>query len=397
VAIFINYRRDDSQAITGRIDDHLRLAFGDRDVYRDIDSIPAGVDFVEHLRGALQQCDLCIAVLGPRWASPRLAQANDFVRLELETMLSRGIPVIPVLVEGGQVPQPEQLPGTLHPLLRRQAVRIDSGADFRMHMQRLVQAIRRIREEKAAAQAQAAARAQPQQPVLPSTPPVAAVSAPPSPSGRTQVLSPGIARVSSRPGHATAARLRRWARPVALGSLLSVAVAFATAWLVLRDHETSHALDAGGGPAPVLDSALADAAGTKDAAAVPEASGDSTSSGPVVVPVIEAGSGPHCPPGSRLCAAACVDTVKDPSNCGGCGHRCAPGLECRGGQCSCPPGRASCVPGLCVDLQADPANCGQCGHRCPVGKCIAGHCDCDVIDYIDPATGIRRIRPECKQ
>ena len=50
MAIFINYRRDDSKAITGRIDDHLRMAFGDADVYRDVDSIPPGVDFVSILR-----------------------------------------------------------------------------------------------------------------------------------------------------------------------------------------------------------------------------------------------------------------------------------------------------------------------------------------------------------
>ena len=147
MAVFVNYRRDDSEAITGRIDDHLRTAFGNTDVYRDIDSIPPGVDFVKHLQISLQQCDVCVAILGARWLSPRLEDQDDFVRLELETALSRGIPLIPVLVEGAHLPSAERLPTTLLPLLRRQAVRIDSGADFHVHVRRLVQAIKSAREK----------------------------------------------------------------------------------------------------------------------------------------------------------------------------------------------------------------------------------------------------------
>lgn len=151
MAIFVNYRRHDSESITGRIDDHLRTAFGDGDVFRDIDSIPPGVDFVEHLESSLNQCDLCIAVLGPRWPSDRLSEEGDLVRVELETVLARGIPLIPVLVEGARLPDPAQIPRSLLPLLRRQAIDVDSGADFRVHVQRLVQAIKLIRERQAEA------------------------------------------------------------------------------------------------------------------------------------------------------------------------------------------------------------------------------------------------------
>lgn len=155
VAIFVNYRRHDSESITGRIDDHLRAAFGDSDVYRDIDSIPPGVDFVEHLASSLNHCDLCIAVLGPRWPSERLNEESDLVRIELETVLARGIPLIPVLVEGARLPDPAQIPPTLFPLLRRQAMQVDSGADFRVHVQRLVQAIKLVREGNAKRQSEA--------------------------------------------------------------------------------------------------------------------------------------------------------------------------------------------------------------------------------------------------
>ena len=156
----MNYRREDSQSITGRIDDYLRAAFGDVDVYRDIDSIPPGADFVEHLQNALQRCDVCVAILGLKWTSDRLQDNRDFVRMELESALSKDIPVIPVLVEGAQLPEREQIPGSLHALLRRQALRIDSGSDFRVHVQRLVDSIRRVREDRAKVETRRAADAQ---------------------------------------------------------------------------------------------------------------------------------------------------------------------------------------------------------------------------------------------
>jgi hypothetical protein len=159
VAIFVNYRREDSQSITGRIDDHLRITFGDADVYRDIDSIPPGVDFVEHLRTALGDCDVCIAILGTRWISDRLADENDFVRLELEAALTNRIPIIPVLVEGARLPKREQVPASLHSLLRRQAITVDSGSDFRVHVLRLVEAIKQIRQAQATEEARRQAEA----------------------------------------------------------------------------------------------------------------------------------------------------------------------------------------------------------------------------------------------
>ena len=147
--IFVNYRRSDSLSITGRIDDHLRAAFGEADVYRDIDSIPGGFDFVEHLESSLEACDICVAIVGRSWVSERLNDEADFVRLELEIALRRRIPVIPVLVEGAELPKRAQIPAELGPLLRRQALRVVSGSDFRAHMHRLVQAIRAHRAGKA--------------------------------------------------------------------------------------------------------------------------------------------------------------------------------------------------------------------------------------------------------
>jgi hypothetical protein len=145
VSIFISYRRSDSPAITGWIDDHLRRKFGTKGVYRDIDSIPPGVDFIEHLTKSLETCDVCLVIIGPAWDLARLSDQHDPVRLELEIALASNACVIPVLVERANLPARELLPASLQPLLRRQATRIDSGSDFGIHISRLVSAIKQQR------------------------------------------------------------------------------------------------------------------------------------------------------------------------------------------------------------------------------------------------------------
>jgi TIR domain-containing protein len=91
MVIFINYRRDDSRAITQLIDDRLRVEFGGANVFRDIDSIPLGADFEKRIGAAVGNCDLLLAVIGDRWVTKRLFDDNDFVRKEIEVALEQGI------------------------------------------------------------------------------------------------------------------------------------------------------------------------------------------------------------------------------------------------------------------------------------------------------------------
>ena len=50
--IFINYRRDDSTAMAGRLHDRLAQRFGRKTLFMDVDNIPPGVDFVSRSRGS---------------------------------------------------------------------------------------------------------------------------------------------------------------------------------------------------------------------------------------------------------------------------------------------------------------------------------------------------------
>ncbi|MGE3710812.1 MAG: toll/interleukin-1 receptor domain-containing protein, partial [Hyphomicrobiaceae bacterium] len=134
IRIFINYRREDTEAAAGRLHDRLSLDFGNEHVFSDTDDIPAGTDFIEHLARQIDQCDVFLAVIGRGWVTAadaagnqRLADAGDFVRREIHSALARGIPVIPVLVDGASMPCEDQMPASLSPLRRRQAVEIRNG------------------------------------------------------------------------------------------------------------------------------------------------------------------------------------------------------------------------------------------------------------------------------
>lgn len=139
--IFVNYRRRDAESAVGHITDRLRMAFGFAEVYRDIGSIPPGAEFARNINRALEKCDCFICMIGPNWLTPRLTNEEDWVRHEIEAALARGIPIIPILIEGAKQPERVSLPPSLAPLLDRQALEIDSGLDFDVHLDRLVVAI----------------------------------------------------------------------------------------------------------------------------------------------------------------------------------------------------------------------------------------------------------------
>jgi hypothetical protein len=134
--IFITYRREDAQGFAGRLDDDLSERFGDALIFRDREIGP-GEDFAKRLRATLDSADVALAVIGPRWEDARdahgqrrLEHADDWVRIELETVLARGIPVVPVLVGGARMPAPASLPESLEEFSRRQAYPL---SDLRWH------------------------------------------------------------------------------------------------------------------------------------------------------------------------------------------------------------------------------------------------------------------------
>ena len=147
--IFLSYRREDSKYPAGEMAKRLAAAFGQNSVVYDVDNIPAGQDFRTHIKNELKSCDLLLAVIGARWLDasddrgrPRLEQSDDWVRLELETVLERNIPVVPVLLDNVAPPNPALLPKSLRQLAYRQAHSVRPPSDFDHDVQVLIQKIK---------------------------------------------------------------------------------------------------------------------------------------------------------------------------------------------------------------------------------------------------------------
>lgn len=147
--IFIGYRREQTAAHVGRLYDRLSDAFGEQAVFMDVDSIGLGLDFARVLDEAVSSCAVMLVLIGPGWAEVtdqqgrRLEDPDDYVRQEIEAGLRRDIRVVPVLVRGGALPGPEELPEALRPLARRQAFPLPDES-FRSQAQVLVEPLRPV-------------------------------------------------------------------------------------------------------------------------------------------------------------------------------------------------------------------------------------------------------------
>jgi glycerophosphoryl diester phosphodiesterase len=132
--VFISYRRQETAWPARQLYELLSERFGADQVFKDIDTIEPGDDFVEKLTEAVGSCDVLLALIGETWlmitgedGRPRLSNPDDYVRLEIETALGRSdVRVIPILVDSARMPKADELPPKLRPLTRRQSVHLSA-------------------------------------------------------------------------------------------------------------------------------------------------------------------------------------------------------------------------------------------------------------------------------
>jgi hypothetical protein len=147
--IAISYRRSDTSAISGRIFDRLAAHYGKHSVFMDVDNIPIGIDFRAHIGETLRRTDVVLAVIGAGWlgaqdgGKARIREESDPVRVEIETALARGAPVIPVLVDGAKMPDAAALPQSFGTFAFLNAAEVATGRDFDGQIGRLIAAIDR--------------------------------------------------------------------------------------------------------------------------------------------------------------------------------------------------------------------------------------------------------------
>ena len=155
--IFLSYRRSDCQPQANGLHDGLRFRLPSAHLFMDIEAIPPGVDFEEHIRAEIQVCDLVLVLIGDNWldvipetGKRRIDDPGDFVRLEIEAALkSPRCRVVPVLVEGALMPRAAELPESIARLARINAIEL-SDQRWKDDLERLSKLVETIRKEELA-------------------------------------------------------------------------------------------------------------------------------------------------------------------------------------------------------------------------------------------------------
>jgi hypothetical protein len=92
--IFINYRRGESSHVAGRLHERLAKTFGRHKLFMDVDNMPVGIDFEDHLKSQVAECDAMLTVIGPNWLDDDILvdvlRDHRKAKLELHMKLGAG-------------------------------------------------------------------------------------------------------------------------------------------------------------------------------------------------------------------------------------------------------------------------------------------------------------------
>lgn len=150
--VFLSYRRADPWAAANvhRLRDVLVEHYDKDDVFLDEDAIPPGVDFAAEIDKAVLQADVLLVLIGDQWTAileDKRGDKDDFVRLEIESALRAGLLVIPLLIGSStEMPRKDQLPHEIANFAGINAAPLDTGRDFRIHANRLIDEMERRSE-----------------------------------------------------------------------------------------------------------------------------------------------------------------------------------------------------------------------------------------------------------
>lgn len=132
--IFISYRREDTSGESGRLKDKLEQVFGQENIFYDVETLEAGLNFDQSIAKALNDSKVLLAMIGPHWlkvsdstGTKRIQKPDDWVRKEIAEALKRELRVIPVLVNGAEMPDSDELPDDLKELSLKHAQELTSS------------------------------------------------------------------------------------------------------------------------------------------------------------------------------------------------------------------------------------------------------------------------------
>lgn len=147
--VFLSYRRSETSGYAGRLYDALSEHFGAERIFMDV-TMEAGIDYTVRISDVVGSCGALIALIGAQWLTVtdehggrRIDDPADLHRIEIESALARDVRVIPALVQGARMPTVDQVPESLRPLVRRQAVELSDGR-WDYDVTRLIDVLERV-------------------------------------------------------------------------------------------------------------------------------------------------------------------------------------------------------------------------------------------------------------
>jgi hypothetical protein len=132
--VFINYRREDTAGDARALFNYLQERMGKNSVFMDQENIPPGRDYRSTLEKNLESCGVMLVLIGKHWADALRTRmdksasesSEDWVCVEIAEALKRKIPVVPVLVQGADMPAAKLLSKEIENLTFRQAWHLSS-------------------------------------------------------------------------------------------------------------------------------------------------------------------------------------------------------------------------------------------------------------------------------
>lgn len=124
--VFISYRREDTAPAAGRVYDRLCRLISKSNVFFDVSTISGGEIYDRKIMTEIERSEAALVFIGKSWLMSngrmRLQEPDDYVRAEVRAVLARPMLVLPVLVDGAQMPPPDQLPDDIRGLSTRNAL-----------------------------------------------------------------------------------------------------------------------------------------------------------------------------------------------------------------------------------------------------------------------------------
>jgi hypothetical protein len=129
MAVFINYRREDSEGDARAIYNWLSNQTDKGNIFLDFEAIDAGDNWRNRINETLNNVQVVLVIIGPRWLEilkqREVADGPDLVRHEVALSLTKSrVRVIPVTVKGSKMPDKEKLPKDIQSLADQNAIEI---------------------------------------------------------------------------------------------------------------------------------------------------------------------------------------------------------------------------------------------------------------------------------